>query len=125
MPIMRWVILLVLMFGWGASQWQRASLSVLVPVLQAEWGLSASPCGMVFTAFVFGMMGGYVLMTVVTALLGTRWGLAVGFAGAALASVASGFAGGYVTLLASRFMLGFFSAAFIPAAVQTVREWFP
>ena len=124
MAVMRWVILAVLMFGWGASQVQRASVAVVLPSVQADLDLTSEQVGWAFAAFTIGMIAGCVLLTVVTALAGARWGLTVGFAGAAVASLASALAGNVIALMATRFALGFFTAALLPAMVQAVAEWF-
>jgi len=124
MAIMRWVILAVLMFGYGASQMPRTSVSVVLPMVQADLGVTSEEFGRALAAFTIGMIAGCVLLTVVTALAGARWGLTLGFAGAALAAVVSGAVANVAGLMATRFALGFFTAALIPAIVQSVGECF-
>lgn len=123
--MMRWIVLLVLAFGWGASYLQRVAMSVSAPVLMRELNLTPVQMGWIFSAFVFGLMAGYVLMTVITALWGTRWGLVVAFAGASIAALASGLASTQTGMIIARAVLGVFTGGLLPAAVQSVREWFP
>ena len=87
--------------------------------------MSASQMGWIFSAFTFSLMLGCVLMTLITAFLGTRWGLMVSFLGMSLAALASGFASTLTGLILSRFLLGLFMGGLLPAAIQSVREWFP
>jgi len=122
---MRWLVLLVLMFGWGASYLQRVAVSVVAPMLRQDLSLTNVQLGWVFSAFGFGLMGGYVLMTVVTALCGARWGLVVAFAGASFAASASGLASTPSGVIIARSLLGLFTGGLLPAAIQAVREWFP
>ncbi len=122
---MRWLLLLVLMFGWGASYLQRVALSMLAPMLRQELGFTSVQVGWIFGAFPFGLMAGYILMTAGTALYGTRWGLVVAFAGASLAAFASGLTSTLTGIIVARSLLGLFTGGLLPAAVQSVREWFP
>jgi len=120
-----WPVLLVLMFALGASYLQRVAVSIVAPLLRRELHLADAELGWLFSAFAFGLMAGYILMTVVTALCGTRWGLVVALGGASLAALASGLASGLTGMIIARFLLGFFTGGLLPAAVQSVREWFP
>jgi ACS family hexuronate transporter-like MFS transporter len=120
-----WPVLVVLMWGWGATYLQRVTLSVLAPSLQRELSLTTAQLGWVLSAFAIGLMAGYVLMTVVTVVCGTRWGLLVAFVGASLAAFASGLASTPAGMIIARSLLGFFTGGLLPAAVQSVREWFP
>ena len=78
-----------------------------------------------FSAFMIGLLAGYVLLILVTALCGTRWGLAVALAGASLAAVGGGLAPGFAGLVIARAFLGFFAGGLLPAAIQSLRESFP
>jgi sugar phosphate permease len=93
-------------------------------MVQADLFLTSEELGRALAAFTVGMIAGCVLLTVVTALAGARWGLTLGFAGAALAAVVSGLVANVTGLMATRFALGFFTAALIPAIVQHVGECF-
>lgn len=123
--MMRWVILAILIIGLAANQLQQDIVGLLFPILQHELSFSASQIGIITSAFVIGLIAGYILMTLITVFAGSRWGLAIGFGGAAVASFASIGADNFTFLLVYRFSLGFFTAALIPATVQAIREWFP
>jgi ACS family hexuronate transporter-like MFS transporter len=119
------LVALVLVFGYGANYLQCQALPVMAPLLRADLGFSNSQYAQIVTAFLIGMMAGYVLMTVLTVLCGARWGLVAAFAGASLAACASVAFPSYGGLLATRFLLGFFTGGLLPAAVQSARDWFP
>jgi len=119
-----WVAL-VLIFGYGASYFQRAGLSAVVFGIRDALHISTVQLGLVFSIFAFGLMAGYILMTVVTVLCGARRSLAAAFIGVSLASCASGLVPGYGGLLAARFLLGVFMGGLLPGAVQAARDWFP
>jgi len=120
-----WLVLVVLLLGYGASYLPRVALSLVAPSLQRELALSSVQLGWVFSAFVFGLMAGYVLMTMVTAFAGTRWCVFVALVGASLAASAGGLAHSLTGLIIARALLGFFVAGLLPAAVQAIREWLP
>jgi MFS family permease len=121
----RWLVALVLAVGYGASYFQRVAPSVMAPAVRSDLHLTTVQLGLVFSAFPWGMMAGYVLMTVLTALCGTRWGLVASFVGVSLAACGSGLLPGYGGLLAARFLLGLFTGGLLPGAVQYIRDWFP
>ena len=124
-PDTGWPILAVLLLGYGATYLQRIDLSVAMPFLRRELALSNVQTGWVFSAFILGLIAGYVLITIITALGGTRWGVFVSLAGATLAASATGLVRNLAGLIIARALLGVFVAGLLPAAVQAVREWFP
>jgi MFS family permease len=120
-----WVVLLILMFALGAQHLQSLGLSWFVPALREQFRLPPTDLGLVFAAYTFGLMAGYVVMTVITALCGTRWGLVVALAGASLTAAGWGLASGAGGIIAVRAALGFFAGGTLPAAIQSLREYFP
>jgi hypothetical protein len=124
-PGRAWPVLLVLIFAYAGQHLQTLNLSWFIPALRDDLGLSAQQIGLMFSAFMVGLMAGYVLLLLVTALCGTRWGLAIALAGASLASVGSGMASGLSEMIVARALLGFFAGGILPAAIQSLREYFP
>jgi uncharacterized membrane protein YhaH (DUF805 family)/predicted MFS family arabinose efflux permease len=116
---------LVLLFGWAANLAQRVSLNALIPVLLNDLGISVEQISRMFNLFVFGLIPGYVLMTVVTVVFGPRRGLVISFVGASLAAFIPVLAFSGEGFLASRVALGFFTGGLLPAMIQAIREWFP
>lgn len=121
----RWLILLILILGMGAFILEQNYYSLSSMSLVDEFLVPYQTIALSFSLFTIGMIVGYFLLTLVTVFTGTRWGLTVGFAGIALAATVSALTGHFYILISARFLAGFFAAALIPAAIQTVREWFP
>lgn len=124
-PGQAWPVLLILMLAFGAQYLQRLGLSWFMPAVEVQLRLNSRELGLLFSAFLIGLMVGYALLLIVTALCGTRWGLVVALAGVSLAAVGSGLASGLAGMIAARAMLGFFAGGLLPAAIQSLREFFP
>ncbi len=120
-----WLVLLILIFAYAAQHLQSLGLSMFAPVLRDEFRLGSAQIGYIFSAFLIGLMAGYVLLILVTALAGTRWGLAVALAGASLAALGGGLAPGFGGMVIARTFMGFFAGGLLPAGIQSLREWFP
>ncbi len=120
-----WPLLMVLLLGCGATALARSAMSALSFDQRTALNLSWSEIGWVFSAFTIGLMAGYFVMTAVTVAAGTRWGAFVSLAGTALAASGAGVVQNLAGLIAVRLLLGFFVAGLLPAAIQTVREYFP
>jgi MFS family permease len=124
-PEKAWPVLLILIFAYAGQHLQSLGLSLFMPVLRDEFKLGAIEVGYIFSAFMMGLIAGYVLLTLVTALCGTRWGLVVALAGASLAVLGGGLAPGFEGMLIARAIMGFFAGGLLPAAIQSLRECFP
>jgi MFS family permease len=124
-PGQAWLLLLILMFAYASQHLQNLGISWFAPVLREEFRLTSAEIGWIFTAYGFGLVLGFILMTVVTALCGSRWGLVVALAGVSLAAAGFGLASSVLGMTAARALLGFFSGGLLPAAIQSLRERFP
>jgi MFS family permease len=116
---------LTLILGYGGIILQRQTLSYFAPAVRAELHLSSAEFAQLFTALSIGLIAGYAVMTAVVAVAGARWALLAGFAGVSVAAILSGLAPGYGVLVVTRFLLGFFAGALLPAGVQSARDCFP
>jgi sugar phosphate permease len=119
------MLIVLLLMAWAGSFIQRIALSVFFPAVRSAFGLGNTEVGLVFSSFVFGIMAGLALMSLLIVFCGSRWGLLVTLAGITLASLASGMTTGVVSLLAARFLLGLFTGGLVPVTLQLLREWFP
>jgi ACS family hexuronate transporter-like MFS transporter len=124
-PAAAWPILLLLIFAFGAAYLQRVALSAVFNTMRHDLQLSTVEVGWVFSSFLYGLLAGYIVMSLVTTLCGARWGLFVALLGASLMAAASASASTFMGLVLTRGMLGVFSGGLLPASVQAVREWFP
>ncbi len=120
-----WVALLILVFAVAAQHLQVMVLPWYAHKVSEQMHLSPLNLGTAFSAYLFGMMAGYVVMTVVTALCGTRWGLVVAMVGVSLAAAGAGLVSNLGGLVAQRAVLGLFAGGTFPAAIQSIREYFP
>jgi ACS family hexuronate transporter-like MFS transporter len=120
-----WLVLLILILAYAGQHLQSLGLSIFIPALRNEFSLGSVQLSYIFSAFMLGLMAGYVLLILVTALAGTRWGLVVALAGTSVAAVGAGLAPGYWGVVAARAVMGFFAGGLLPAAIQSLREWFP
>lgn len=120
-----WVALLILVLAMAAQHLQAMGLSWYVAAIRQQFYLNSSNLGIAFSSYMFGLMAGYVLMTVVTALCGSRWGLVVAMVGVSLAAAGSGLVSNLAGLVAQRAVLGLFAGGLLPAAIQSIREYFP
>ncbi len=120
-----WVALLILVLAIAAQQLQVMELSWYAHKVSEQMHLSSESIGIVFSTYMFGLMAGYLVMTVVTALCGTRWGLVAAMVGVSLAALGSGLVSNFGGLIAQRAVLGLFAGGTFPAAIQSVREYFP
>lgn len=120
-----WLALAILMFAFGGQFLQSAALSWYAPGLEKQFNLTPQGLGRILLAFAIGLIAGYILMTPVTALLGTRWGLTLALGGMTLAALASGRVAGAWELGGVHAIEGFFAGGLLPAAIQSLREFFP
>ncbi len=124
-PRISWVLCGLLFVATALSFLDRQVLSVLAPVLTAEFGLSNTVYGRVVFAFVLS----YTIMFSVGGRLMDRLGVPLGMALAlgvwSAASAAHALAAGAMGLGIARFFLGFGEGACFPAATKGATEWFP
>jgi MFS family permease len=121
----KFLVVLVLMFGWSAALYQRTFVSPILTQLREEFAISTSQMGWIFSSFSIGLIVGLIAMGLLAWLAGTRWSLTIAFAGVTIATIATGLSGSLWMLIASRFLAGFFAGALVPTMVQTLREWIP
>jgi ACS family hexuronate transporter-like MFS transporter len=121
----RWWIGALLLGSTIINYIDRQTLSVLAPVLKAEYRWSNQDFALVVIAFRLA----YAIMQAVSGRivdrLGTRRGLTLAVAWYSTVAMATAAARGFWSFCAFRFMLGAGEAANWPAATKTVAEWFP
>jgi len=120
-----WFLCSLLFAATALSFMDRQVLSMLAPVITAEFGMDNAAYSMVVFAFqlsytIMFSLGGYLVDRV-----GTRIGLALSLAVWSFASVAHGFVSGPLGLGAARFLLGLGEGGCFPAATKGATEWFP
>jgi ACS family hexuronate transporter-like MFS transporter len=122
---LRWLMIALAFLATMINYRDRQTLSVLAPVLQDEFRMSANEYGRI----VFLFMLAYTIMNGLSGPLidrvGTKAGYAITIAWWSTAEVLHAFSRGVVSLGVFRFLLGMGEAGNWPAAVRVVAEWFP
>jgi MFS family permease len=117
------VVLGLLCLMYGITYLDRVNVSSAADGFAAEFGLSRTQIGLVFSAFaypylLFQLIGGWV-----SDRFGARRTLIVCAAVWAAATALTGAAGGLVSLLLARLLLGIGEGATFPAATSAMSRW--
>lgn len=122
---LRWLMIALAFLATVINYLDRQTLSVVAPILSAEFHMTSETYGLVVSAFMLA----YTIMNGVSGplldRLGTRLGYALCIAWWSTAAALHAFVRGPWSLGAFRFLLGMGEAGNWPAAVKLVAEWFP
>ncbi len=122
---LRWLILLLLFLSTVINYVDRQALSVLLPTLRGELGLSSAEYGAITTLFLTAYTIAQLGAGVVIDRIGTRRGFAWAIVIWSIAAIAHAFARGAWSLGIFRFALGIGEAGNWPAGGKAVAQWFP
>lgn len=121
----RWVMVILALVAIVTNYMDRANLSVALPFMDKELGLSSGEAGLILGAFFWT----YAIFQVPAGMLVDKVGARLAFAGAvvwwSVLTMATSLARGTVSLLSLRLLLGVGEAAAFPAATKFVERWFP
>lgn len=121
----RWVMVILALVAIVTNYMDRANLSVALPFMDKELGLSSGEAGLILGAFFWT----YAIFQVPAGMLVDKVGARLAFAGAvvwwSVLTMATSLARGSVSLLSLRLLLGVGEAAAFPAATKFVERWFP
>ena len=119
---------LVLAFAFSATlinYLDRQTLSVMAPLLLAQFHISAES----YSHIIFAFLLAYTVMNGVSGRLLDRLGSKIGYALTiawwSAAEILHAFSGGALSLGIFRFLLGMGEAGNFPAGVKLITEWFP
>ena len=101
----RYWILTVMFLATFVNYLDRATLAVVGPTIQTEFGISDVAFGWLSSAFIWAITITIVFFGLLMQRFGERLIGAIGLAGFSLATIFSGFAGGFGSLLAMRVTL--------------------
>ncbi|MBO0951446.1 MFS transporter [Fibrella forsythiae] len=121
----RWVIAALLFFATTINYLDRQVISLLKPLLTAEFGWTESNYGNIVTAFTMAygistLLAGYVIDRI-----GTKNGYTISIIVWSLAAMVHAMAGGTTGFMVARGLLGIGESGNFPASIKTVAEWFP
>ena len=122
---LRWLILFLLFLSTVINYVDRQALSVLLPTLRSELGISSSEYGTITTLFLTAYTIGQLFAGIVIDRIGTRRGFALSILFWSLAAMAHAFARGLASFGLLRFALGIGEAGNWPAGGKAVAQWFP
>jgi ACS family D-galactonate transporter-like MFS transporter len=124
-PKLRWRIGGLIGAGVLINYFDRISLSVAAPQLQAEFGLTSADMGILFSAFFWS----YAMLQIPAGLILDRLGVTrIGRWGAFLWGIATALtacAGGFAGIFLARALLGIAEAPSFPANSKATGYWFP
>lgn len=124
-PRLRGVILALLCLSTVINYVDRQALSVVLPTLRRDLGLTSADYGTITTLFLAAYTIGQVLSGVIIDRIGTRLGFILSVSVWSVAAVSHAFVQGAAGLAALRFVLGLGEAGNWPAGGKAVAEWFP
>ncbi len=125
LPRLRWLILFLLFLSTVINYVDRQALSVLLPTLRSELGISSSEYGTITTLFLTAYTIGQLCAGVIIDRIGTRRGFALAILFWSLAAMLHAFARSSSSLGVMRFALGLSEAGNWPAGGKAVAQWFP
>lgn len=122
---LRWLVLGLLFFSTVINYVDRQALSVLLPVLRIELGLTTADYGMLTTVFLLTYTVGQIGAGMWIDKIGTRKGFSIFIVIWSVAAGLHAFARGAISMAVYRGLLGFGESGNWPAGGKTVAQWFP
>ena len=125
LPSFRWVIVALLFFAAAINYLDRQTISVAIPTISKELGLSKTDYASIVNRFLLA----YAVMQIVTGRfidrIGTKRGFTIAIVWWSLANMLTGLGRGVGSFSFFRAMLGIGEAAGYPASFKALAEWFP
>ncbi len=122
---LRWYIGGLLFLSTVVNYMDRQTLSVLAPILKAEYRWSNTDFAMIIIAFRVAYSAGQIGAGPFLDRVGTRTGLSLTVAFYSTVAMLTSLASGFRSFAGFRFLLGLGEAANWPGATKAVSEWFP
>ena len=121
----RWWIVWTLFGSTVINYISRQTFSVLAPVITAQFHLSHTELGRIFSAFQASYAVTWLVGGIFLDVVGTRIGLAIAVVFWSVVNACTGLASSVFGFAACRFLLGIGEGFNWPGASKTVAEWFP
>jgi len=121
----RWRIVAILFLSTVINYIDRQTLSVLAPLLKAEYQWNNEQFGVIVIAFRIAYTIGQAVSGRFIDRLGTRQGLTITVVWYSIVAMATSLATGLRSFCTFRFLLGLGESANWPGATKAVSEWFP
>ncbi|MDE3164917.1 MAG: MFS transporter [Acidobacteriota bacterium] len=124
-PGLRWWIAILILLATLINFLNRLTVSVLAPVITAQFHLSAAGFASITNSFLIAYTLSQALSGRLYDAIGNRRGFSFSIVVWSLASMAHVFAAGLASLNCCRFLLGLGEAGNWPGAAKVIAEWFP
>jgi sugar phosphate permease len=121
----RWLILLLIGVMYMITYLDRANISVTAPAMAAEFALSKTETGWIFSAFAWAYALGQIPGGFLADRLGPKRVLLLIVPFWSVMTAATAWASSALTLFAVRFVFGLGEAGAFPAATRAMQLWFP
>lgn len=121
----RWVICILLLLITIHNYVDRQAISIVAPVITAEFNLNKSDIAFIVSAFLVAYTFGQLFSGRFMDWVGSRNGFTMLVITWSLASVLTSLARGVFSFSAVRFLLGVAESGNFPGGVKIVSEWFP
>jgi sugar phosphate permease len=121
----RWLILLLISVMYMITYLDRANISVTAPAMAAEFALSKTETGLIFSAFAWAYALGQIPGGFLADRLGPKRVLLLIVPFWSVMTAATAWASSALTLFAVRFVFGLGEAGAFPAATRAMQPWFP
>jgi ACS family hexuronate transporter-like MFS transporter len=121
----RWVICALLFFATTINYMDRQVIGLLKPTLETSLGWNEIDYGHIVFAFSAAYALGYLVAGRVMDRIGVRLGFSLAVAVWSLAAAAHGLARSVFGFGSARAALGLAEGGNFPAAIKTIRQWFP
>lgn len=103
----------------------RVNISAAAASLKANFALSNTEMGIVFSAFSWAYLGSVIFGGWGARRYGAKWTLAISVVIVGVGTIATGLAGGLASLFIARLAVGMGEGPAFPAATQAMRNWYP
>jgi len=120
-----WTVVMLLFASSFLNYLDRQTLSILKPIIKAEFALDDSGYAVLVNAFTFTYAGAYILSGWVVDRLGARISLAIFIIGWSLATVGCGLVSSLFAFGALRALLGLMEPGHQPCAIRAMTLWAP
>lgn len=121
----RWVICLLLFLVTVSNYVDRQAISIVAPVISAEFGFTNSDIAIIVNAFLVAYTFGQLFSGAFIDWVGSRRGFTILVTLWSLASILTGLARSVFSFSFFRFLLGLSESGNFPGGIKVVSEWFP
>ena len=121
----RWLICGMLFVVTVSNYIDRQAISIIAPVVSAQFHLTNSDIAMIVSAFLIAYTFGQSFAGIFMDWIGSKRGFSIMVIMWSIASIFTSFARGVLSFSCFRFLLGLSESGNFPGGIKVVAEWFP